>query len=246
MLPGNPSCAAFFAYGRADAFYAHVVSLDHGQAFADQARAVGRAEPIKVIEAGSLGALAGVGALFFPGPDIGDQAWRRAAFGHGAWSLCGITHTTASKVVTDGITEFLTAPVQPWDALICTSTAVKDNVQALLQAQADYLRSRLGATQIVTPLAPVIPLGIHCRDFAFDPDQRAAARKSPGAGEKTHVVLYMGRLSPHAKAHPFAMYQALEIAAQRLPEGESIALVECGWFANDSLKTAYAQSAALL
>lgn len=243
---GESFLRGFFAYGRADAFYAQVVSLDHGQDFADQARAVGRAEPIKVIETGSLGALAGVGTLFFPGPDIGDQAWRRAAFGHGAWSLCGITHTTASKVVTDGITDFLTAPVQPWDALICTSTAVKDNVQALLQAQADYLRSRLGATQIVIPLAPVIPLGIHCRDFAFDADQRAAARKSLGAGQKTHVVLYMGRLSPHAKAHPFAMYQALEIAAQRLPADESITLVECGWFANDGLKTAYAKSAALL
>ena len=39
----------------------------------------------------------------------------------------------------DAIADLLTAPLQQWDALICTSRAVKDNVERLLQAQADYL-----------------------------------------------------------------------------------------------------------
>lgn len=71
------------------------------------------------------------------------------AAGHGAWSLCGITHTTSSAGAMDAIANLLTAPVQPWDAVICTSSAVKDNVTRLLQAQADYLLQRLGVQRLV-------------------------------------------------------------------------------------------------
>jgi alpha-maltose-1-phosphate synthase len=55
----------------------------------------------------------------------------------------------------------------------------------------------------------------------------------------------MGRLSFHAKAHPLAMYQALEDAAQQLPENETIVLIECGWFANDAVQQAYREAQAL-
>ena len=89
---------------------------------------------------------------------------------------CGITHTTSSAGAMDALAGLITAPVQPWDALICTSTAVKDNVTRLLQAQVDYLQSRLGVTRVVLPLLPVIPLGIHTSDFAFSDAQKAAAR----------------------------------------------------------------------
>jgi starch synthase len=59
----------------------------------------------------------------------------------------------------------------------------------------------------------------------------------------TLVVLFMGRLSFHAKAHPLAMYQALEAAAKAT--GKSVVLVECGWQANDFIAKAYAEAAAL-
>jgi hypothetical protein len=52
----------------------------------------------------------------------------------------------------------------------------------------------------------------------------------------------MGRLSFHAKAHPLAMYQALERAAQRT--GRQVLLVECGWHANDFSARSHAQAAA--
>ncbi|NDD14455.1 MAG: glycosyl transferase, partial [Betaproteobacteria bacterium] len=64
-------------------------------------------------------------------PGIGEHALARAAYGHGSWSLCGITHTTSSAGAMDAIADVLVAPVQPWDALICTSSAVKDNVTRL-------------------------------------------------------------------------------------------------------------------
>ena len=109
----------------------------------------------------------------------------------------------------DALAELITAPVQPWDAVICTSTAVKDNVSRLLQAQVNYLQARLGVSRVVLPLLPVIPLGVHTADFAYTPDQKAAARAALSMSPNTLVVLFMGRLSFHAKAHPLAMYQAL-------------------------------------
>jgi glycosyltransferase involved in cell wall biosynthesis len=139
----------------------------------------------------------------------------------------------------DSLVELLTAPVQPWDAVICTSSAVKDNVNRVLQAEVDRLKERLGVQKIILPQLPVIPLGIHTDDFRFTQLQKQKARTAIDADENTHVVLYMGRLSFHAKAHPLAMYQALQKAAQKLPKGERILLVECGWFSNEFIEQAY-------
>jgi len=143
----------------------------------------------------------------------------------------------------DALANLITAPVQPWDAVICTSTAVKNNVERLLQAQVDHLKARLGITKLVLPQLPVIPLGIHTQDFAFSVAQKAAARAALGVDEHTLVVLFMGRLSFHAKAHPLAMYQALEQAAQNT--GKQVVLVECGWHANEFIEKAYTDAARL-
>lgn len=240
---GESFLRGYLAYSKTDRFWAQVEKAEHAQAFAQTVAAAGRGEPVKAVDKNSLAALSQPGAVYYPGPGIGQHAWHRAAYGHGAWSLCGITHTTSSAGAMDALADLLTAPVQPWDAVICTSTAVKDNVTRLLQAQADYLVQRLGVQRLVLPQLPVIPLGIHTGDFAFTDMQKAAARAALGADGKTHIVLFMGRLSFHAKAHPLAMYQALEAAAQRLPAGETILLVECGWHANDYIAKAYADAA---
>jgi len=134
--------------------------------------------------------------------------------------------------------------VQPWDALICTSAAVKDNVQRVLQAQAEHLARRLGAARLVLPQLPVIPLGIHSNDFVFSSAQRAEARSQLVLGDAL-VVLYLGRLSFHAKAHPLAMYQALERARSKLPAGQELVLLECGWHANEAIRQAFAEAAAV-
>ncbi|MFZ2854850.1 MAG: glycosyltransferase family 4 protein [Rhodocyclaceae bacterium] len=154
-----------------------------------------------------------------------------------------ITHTTSSAGAMGALADLLTTPVQPWDAVICTSSAVKNNVERLLQAQADYLKDRLGISKLVLPRLPVIPLGIHTEDFAFTDIQKAAARQALAVDADTLVVLFMGRLSFHAKAHPLAMYQALEQAAQAT--GKAVVLVECGWFANEFIEKAYAAAARL-
>jgi hypothetical protein len=94
----------------------------------------------------------------------------------------------------------------------------------------------------VLPQLPVIPLGIHTQDFVFTEQDRAEARRELGVDERTQVVLFMGRLSFHAKAHPLAMYQALQQAAQATEQ--PVVLVECGWHANEFITKAYAAAAA--
>ncbi len=246
---GESFLRGFVTYSQATQFWLQVQKMEHAQHFADTAARLGRTEPVQVVDNRSLGRLAEPGVVYHPGPGIGLHAWQRALAGgagaHRAWSLCGITHTTSSAFAMDAIAELLSAPVQPWDALICTSAAVRDNVQRVLQAQLVYLEQRLGVTRCVLPQLPVIALGVHTHDFTFTAAQKAQARQTLGADDMTHVVLFMGRLSFHAKAHPLAMYQALERAAQGLPAGQRVLLVECGWHANAPVAAAFAASAAL-
>jgi len=239
---GESFLRGYFAHARTQAHWVQVQNAEHAKHFARSAQEAGRSEPVHMVDRTRLGALSQPGVVYYPGPGIGEHAWHRAAYGHGAWSLCGITHTTSSAGAMDAIAGLLTAPVQPWDAVICTSTAVADNVRRVLQAQADFLQARLGATRLVLPQLPVIPLGVHTEDFAFTQAQREAAREQLGVDTDTLVVLFMGRLSFHAKAHPLAMYQALQRASQAT--GRRVLLVECGWHANDFIARAYADAAA--
>ncbi|MEY4642148.1 MAG: hypothetical protein RLZZ227_2142 [Pseudomonadota bacterium] len=240
---GESFLRGFLAHSKANSFWAQVQKTEHARHFAETVAGSGRAETVRAVDKNSLAALAQAGVVYYPGPGIGEHAFQRGAYGHGAWSLCGITHTTSSAGAMDALAGLITAPVQAWDAVICTSVAVKDNVTRLLQAQVDYLKERLGISRIVLPQLPVIPLGIHTGDFAYSAQQKAAARQALGAGPDTLVVLFMGRLSFHAKAHPLAMYQALEQAAQRT--GKDVLLVECGWFANAFIEQAYVEAARL-
>jgi glycosyltransferase involved in cell wall biosynthesis len=214
-------------------------SVTHFQA---QAQRLGRKEPVQPLGRHRLHELAQVGLLLESGPNLSQHARHRALFGHRHWSLCGITHTTSSDRAMDAITDLLLAPVQPHDALICTSTAVHQHVMNLLQAQQEELRERLGATRFTLPQLPIIPLGIHPQDFEFSETDQQQARAALGIAPEAVVVLFLGRLSFHAKAHPLALYQALEVVAQA--SHQPLVLVECGWFANDAIESAFDEAMA--
>jgi glycosyltransferase involved in cell wall biosynthesis len=240
---GESFLRGFFTYSQSDAFWAHVQNDQHAQHFIDAARSFNRVESVHAIYKSTLKDLSKSGAMFYPGPEIGKYAWQRAAFGHDAWALCGITHTTSSAGSMDAIAELITAPIQPWDALICTSHAVKTNVMQVLHAQIDYLKNRLGLTTITLPELPVIPLGIHTNDFLYDQSVKKQSRETLCVADDALIVLFMGRLSFHAKAHPLAMYQAVERAA--ISSGKEVVLVECGWHANEFIAKAYVEAAKL-
>jgi glycosyltransferase involved in cell wall biosynthesis len=241
---GESFLRGFLQHSRAERFAVQVMDRAHGQSFADFAQSFDRKEPVAVVDKSNLGSLRAHGVVYHPGPGIADHARQRSFWGHEAWSLCGITHTTSSARAMDSVAQLVTAPVHPWDALICTSSAVKKNVEFLLEREADYLRDRLGASLSVLPKLPIIPLGIHTEDFVFGAAERVAARRALSIADDTLVVMFMGRLSFHAKAHPLPMYLALEEAARR--SGKSVTLIECGWHGNESIQQAFDQGAAKL
>ncbi|MGF9759833.1 glycosyltransferase family 4 protein [Microvirga sp. 0TCS3.31] len=132
--------------------------------------------------------------------------------------------------------------IQPWDAIICTSTASKAVIETLFARQEDHLSRRLGATRSVRPQLPVIPLGVDCEARAPRSERRDEARSSLGIGPDDFVVLFLGRLSFHAKANPTPMYLALE----RLAHRHRVVLIECGWTANDQIAGAFSEARAKL
>ena len=205
----------------------------------------GRVMPAEVIPDAEFGRLAQIGCLLLPGPDLGNFAWRRRRTGDATgFSLVGVTHTIASTSAMDGILESLVAPVQAWDAIVCTSTAVQRSVRRLLEMQAAYLSRRLGATRIEGPQLPVIPLGVDAGALAPDPAQRAEWRRKLNIGERDIVVLHHGRLSFHAKALPLPMFRAIGQAAARAPAGTQVVLVLSGWYADDTQRRAFEHQAA--
>lgn len=240
---GESFLRGFLTHSTQKEFWVQVQNPDHAKYFAQTARSFSREEPIKSVHQSAIGGLRQADVVYYPGPSIGRQAFHRAAFGNGAWSLCGITHTTIGDKGMDALSELTTAPVQPWDALICTSTAVKDNVTRVLQAQLEYLKDRLGITKEVLPQLPIIPLGIHTEDFSYTDAQKQQARQAIGAHGVALVVLFVGRLTFSTKVHPLAMYQALEKAAKQT--GKDVVLVECGWHPSEYFEKAYADAAKL-
>ncbi|DAB28655.1 MAG: hypothetical protein A2513_06915 [Sulfurimonas sp. RIFOXYD12_FULL_33_39] len=237
---GESFLKGFFKYSTDAKLWAQVMDAKHLKNFEDTARAYGRDEEVKGFDSNNIEVLSQIGTLYYPGPDIAEQAFKRTLFGDEKWSICGITHTTSSARAMDAITSLITAPVQPWDAVICTSRAVKKNVEALLQAEVDYLKHRLGITKIVLPQLPVIPLGIHTKDFKYSAKYKKLSRKELGIDDNAIAVLYVGRLSFHAKANPFPMYKALQDSTEEI--GKKVVLVECGWFANDYTKNAFKEA----
>jgi glycosyltransferase involved in cell wall biosynthesis len=225
-------------------FSVFVENTDSLEAFKQLYSSVQRKEPGLAITAANLEKLSSTTSFFYPGPDLDSLARKRSLFQPDNWCLTGITHTTSSAKAMDSICSWIWSPVQPWDAVICTSIAVKKNAEVLLQAQVDDLKDRLGITRLVLPKLPVIPLGVHTEDFSFTCEKRRKARAILDVDDNSLIVLYAGRLSFHAKAHPLAMYQALESAA--LATGKDVVLVECGWHANEHIEKAFAAGARLV
>ena len=238
---GNGFLRAAVAGLKKETLFAYTPRKELAELFSRMVSAIDPAARVGWIPANRLDRLARVGTLYVPDPSLAERAKLRLRVGPNAYSLIGVTHTTASQRAMDAIANLLSGPVMTWDALICTSSAVAATVKMVLTAEADYLKWRLGAQRFTVPQLPVIPLGVHCDDWATDGEEKSRARQELGIGPDQLVALFVGRLSFHTKAHPYPMYAALEAAAQRT--GRAIALVQCGWFSNTRIEQAFKQGA---
>ena len=193
--------------------------------------------PLVWLDRHQIGRIAEPGCLFSPQPDLAAQAWARRIAGARRYSLCGVTHTITSHYLQGLLADLMLAPVEPWDALICTSSAVQASVTTQLDSLWDYLAGRLGATERPSIRLETIPLGLNTADFAHSPDQRHAWRERLGIAPDDLAVLYVGRFSAYAKMNPEPMAIALERAARQT--GKSVHWILCGWSPNETADQAY-------
>ena len=201
--------------------------------------------------------LRSIGTVFLPGPGMKTEAWNRRFGAERDYSLCGVTHTIASDRVVETLGHYLTAPTQPWDALVCTSAAVRTAVEHILDVHADFLERRLlrtsGGGRIRSPVRlPVIPLGVDCDRFATgsddagresDSENRRRLRARLRIARNDVAALFVGRLSFHAKAHPTPMFLAAARAARRV-RGRTIHLLLAGQFSNRKIEAEFRTAAA--
>jgi glycosyltransferase involved in cell wall biosynthesis len=241
-MAGETFLKAWIRHGEVDPLTAWVHSESDAIAFRTQAAELGVKGTVETASVEDFAPLLAAGTLWLADPAVGRHAWERRWIRQDAWSIVGITHTIATAGVADHVANLLTAPVQPWDALICTSRAVKRTVETLLQHQAAYLAARVGATACSGPELPVIPLGVPCDELAPDPAARARWRAELGIGESDIAVLQFGRLSLHLKAHPLPLMLALQRAAAR--GGRRLHLILAGQPANPAQDKAFRAMAA--
>lgn len=245
MAAGKGFLAGYLRHGGAEKFYCLSGNLEHFYSFTATAAELGRAAtPVRWIRPHDLKTICEPGCLYHPDPRLGDLAWQRRQVGQRAYSLCGVNHTICSAGAMDGVGMLLVAPVQPWDAVICTSRAAKTAIQHMLDQWGQYLAARLQGTPRCPVQLPVIPLGVDCdaySDNASAAQSRNTIRTRLGIGDGEIAVLYAGRLTYHAKAHPLPLYLALEAAAQRT--GKQIHLIEAGWFAGASFDAEFRAAA---
>lgn len=184
--------------------------------------------------------------LYYPAPISTRMAWQRSRLGMNSVALCGVTHTISSSGVLAQIADYMSGPFASWDALICTSHSVLKAVHQVWDLKREQLAQRLGVPNVnpALPMTPLIPLGVHVDDFTPDANLRAQGRAEWGLADDEVMVLFVGRLSAHAKANPLPMYLACARAAAQT--GKRVRVVECGWFSNDGIRTAFAEAAALV
>jgi len=153
-------------------------------------------------------------------------------------------HTMSGERVAGVLEDYITAPSQTGDAIICPSHAIKDAVQRLWNIQTDYYRERFGGSFKCQVDLPVIPLGIYTDRFTriTTPENRATQRQALNIADDEVAILYVGRMSYATKAHPLPIFMAAEAAAQRTKK--KVRLVMFGFFKPESMESEFRAMAA--
>ncbi|UUX48397.1 glycosyltransferase family 4 protein [Nisaea acidiphila] len=235
---------SYFRHGRCERFVAMTPNERHGAEFVELAGALDpRNREVRHLRT-LLSQPGAAECLLVSGPNLEEFVWDRRARDQRAYSVCGVTHTLSSDRVIAALCNAPLLPIQPWDALICTSRVARDVVQRSIAQYGDYLERRLGVAPSVQMQLPIIPLGVDGARYAADPEARARLRNRIGASDGDLVVLFLGRFTFHAKAHPVPMYLAAEKAAERLPD-RKVHLVMAGQAPNETIMQSYRETAEL-
>ncbi|BAI76690.1 glycosyl transferase, group 1 (plasmid) [Azospirillum sp. B510] len=213
---GSGFLDALIEHGGQETMRCIVDSSRTHEEFKKRVAAVDARMTTKMVSAGDYGQMREAGCLFTPGPLVADSAWtRRYSVGERCHSICGITHSIATERVIRSIRDLMLAPTQAWDALICTSPAVRDATDKVIEIWNEYLESR-GMKSIRPPVQlPVIPLGVNLEKFSRTDEaleKGRQLRQRLGIAPEDIVVLHFGRFDFRSKLHPSPVFRSMELA----------------------------------
>ena len=170
------------------------------------------------------------GGLFLPDPSIGRWAQWRLQTTAASFSLIGQIHTLSTPAALSHLQDLVSEPVEPWDAVICSSTAGRSVVQAVMNDRQEQLLRRFGGSLEKAlskrPKLPVIPLPLPVGLMQEKLPDKLQARKELGLPRDAAVVLWLGRLSLFTKFDPWCTYAALQNVALKIDK--PLYLIECG------------------
>ncbi|MDA8743919.1 glycosyltransferase [Rubripirellula amarantea] len=184
--------------------------------------------------------------LHFANPPEPRFAWARQRYAPHSVAFSGVTHTLCSPLGLDVLWQLMSAPMYSYDRLISTSAAVTRMLRDTTGVMSEYLSGITGGKASAGFTIEQLPLGVDTDQHRVaTAGQRSDARRrlGIGVGDDDIVLLFVGRLSHHAKSHPFPMYIAAQRAAMAHPNRQ-IHVALCGWFSNDAIRKAFVDSAA--
>ena len=182
----------------------------------------------------------------FPHPPEPRFAWARQRYCPNGIALSGVTHTLCSPLGLEMLWQMIQSPFYPYDRLISTSTAVTRMIRSTTDVMCQYLSQRTKGDVEFNITVEQLPLAVDVDHHRVaTPIERNEARLKLGIQPDADdvVLLFVGRLSHHAKAQPFPMFVAAQQAAE-LDRGRQIHLVLAGWFANEPAREAFIRCAA--
>lgn len=184
--------------------------------------------------------------IFRPDPHPQNLLWQRETLATTPYTFCGLAHAISGFEIGEVLERYILGPARPGDAVVAPSHAVASAIRAFWQNYADYLKERFGTIDTCPVDLPVIPLGVDIEKFErlSTPSLRADQRHKLGISEEETVVLWVGRMSHAIKAHPIAMFKAVERAADmsRTP----IHFVMYGYFVPEEAGESFRNLAGLL
>jgi glycosyltransferase involved in cell wall biosynthesis len=248
QVAGREFLDAYLTHGTWDALTGVVKSRDRAAPLAAFCREHpsnrGRSRSLHIVEEAAYFAKP-TSLMHHPCPPDARFAWMRHSLAPHRVALSGVTHTLATAAATNAICEFVSAPFEPYDRLVCTSRAVKELVNAVAGSYAEYLSERFGGRPAMMPRTTIIPLGVNTDRFRpATVAERTAARQAFDITDNEVMVLCTGRLSHHAKAHPFPVFHAAQQAARA--SGRKVHLVFAGWAAYPAVGAEYRNAARIL
>ena len=244
-VAGESFLRGYFAHAEAEDFVSLSYFPADEAAFRAFARNAGVTRPLRNVRLDTPHLIAPLDVVYYSAPNFAAECWRRAPHGATAYALSGITHTTATKAVMQGIFDLRSAPQMPWDAIICTSRAVQTSLRQLMELAEAHLATRFpGSILPARPLLPVIPLGIHCDDHAPDSAAGQALRARLGIATNDIALACIARLTPEEKFDPLPLFVALDQA--QLATGTRLHLILCGQFSDDIARKVFDDGAAAL